>query len=72
MKKGQQPGRSSKKTFLQWMRSVDEERVAARTTWTETEEYKVVDLTAMDDTPVRVSRTETIAHADLTKEVAEC
>ena len=71
MKKGQQPGRSSKKTFLQWMRRVDEERVAARTTWTETEEYKVVDLTAMDDTPVRVSRTETIAHPDLTKEVAE-
>ena len=40
-------------------------------TWTETEEYEVVDLTATDDTPVRVSRTETIAHADLTKGVAE-
>ena len=42
MKKGRQPGRSSKKTFLKWMRRVDKERVAA---W----EIEREDLLAMDE-----------------------
>ena len=37
-----QPGRSSEKTFLQWMRRVDEERAAA---W----EIEQEDLLAMDE-----------------------